>query len=71
MVLQRYVPGRKAWKTVKRVTLLRVKPGTAPSMISSAGFSARVARKTRLRLLLTRVQSGACYGPARSRTVRA
>jgi len=43
----------------------------APSMTSSAGFRARVARKTRLRLLLTRVQAGACYGPARSRTVRA
>jgi plastocyanin len=71
VVLQRFVPSRRAWRTVKRVTLLKVKPGTAPSMISSAGFRARVARKTRLRLLLTQVQAGACYGPARSRTVRA
>ena len=38
-------------------------------MVSSAGFRARVARRTRLRLLLTQVQAGACYGPARSRTV--
>jgi plastocyanin len=71
VVLQRYVRVRKAWKTVKRVTLRTVKPGTAPTMISSAGFRARVARKTRLRLLLTQAQAGTCYGPARSRTVRA
>ena len=71
VVLQRYVPSRRAWKTVKRVTLRTVKPGVAPNMASSAGFRARVARKTRLRLLLTQVQAGACYGPARSRTVRA
>jgi plastocyanin len=71
VVLQRYVPRRKAWKTVKRVTLRTVKPGTAPTMISSAGFRARVARKSRLRLLLTQAQAGTCYGPVRSRTVRA
>jgi len=71
VVLQRYVRIRKAWKTVKRVTLRKVKPGTAPTMISSAGFGARVARKTRLRLLLTQAQAGSCYGAARSRTIRA
>ena len=71
VVLQRYVRSRKAWKTVKRVSLKTVKPGTAPTMISSAGFRARVARRTRLRLLLTKAQAGTCYGPARSRTVRA
>ena len=72
VVLQRYVRARRAWKTVKRVTLRTVKPGTAPpSMISSAGFRARVARRTRLRLLLTQAQAGACYTAARSRTIRA
>lgn len=71
VVLQRFVASRRAWKTVKRVTLRTVKPGTAPSMISSAGFRARVARRTRLRLLLTQAQAGACYGAARSRAVRA
>jgi plastocyanin len=71
VVLQRFVASRRAWKTLKRVTLRTVKPGTAPSMISSAGFRARVARRTRLRLLLTQAQAGACYGPARSRAIRA
>ena len=60
-------PGRR----VKNVTLKTVKPGVAPAMVSSAGFSARVVRRTRLRLVLTQVQAGTCYGPARSTTVRA
>lgn len=71
LVLQRYVTSRRAWKTVKRVPLRTVSPGTPPAMTSSTRFSARVARRTRLRLLLTQVQAGTCYGPARSGTVRA
>ena len=71
VVLQRYVRSRRAWKTVKRVTLRTVKPGTAPTMISSTGFRTGVARTTRLRLLLVQSQAGSCYGPARSNTVRA
>jgi plastocyanin len=71
VVLQRYVRARRAWKTVKRVTLRRVKPGTAPTMISSAGFGARVAKGIRLRALLTQAQAGTCYAPARSRTIKA
>ena len=71
LVLQRFVASRRAWKTVKRIPLRTVKAETPPTMISSAGFRARVARKTRLRLLLTQVQAGTCYGPARSATVRA
>ncbi len=71
VVLQRYVRTRRAWKTVKRVTLRSVKPGTAPAMISSAGFGARVARRTSLRALLTQAQAGTCYAPARSRTIKA
>ena len=71
VVLQRYVGSRRAWKTVKRVTLRSAKAGTPPTMISSAGFRARVARRTRLRLLLTQAQAGTCYAPARSAAVRA
>ena len=71
VVLQRFVASRKAWKTVKRVTLRTVKTGTAPTMTSASGFGARVARRTRLRLLLIQSQAGACYGPARSGTIRA
>ena len=71
VVLQRYVRIRRAWKTVKRVTLGTVKPGTAPTMISSASFRSRVARRTQLRVLLTQAQAGACYAPGRSGTIRA
>jgi plastocyanin len=71
VVLQRYVRSRRAWKTVKRVTLRSAKAGTPPTMITSAGFRARVARRTRLRLLLTQAQAGTCYAPARSASVRA
>ena len=71
VVLQRYVRARRAWKTVKRVTLRSVKPGAAPTMISSAAFGARVARRTSLRALLTQAQAGTCYAPARSRTIKA
>jgi hypothetical protein len=71
VVLQRYARTRRAWKTVKRVTLRKVKPGTAPTMISSAGFGARVARRTPLRALLTQAQAGTCYAAARSRTIKA
>jgi plastocyanin len=70
VVLQRYVRTRRAWKTVKRVTLRTAKAGTAPTMITSAGFRARGTRGARLRLLLTQPQAGACYAPARSAAVR-
>jgi plastocyanin len=71
VVLQRYVRARRAWKTVKRVTLRTVKPGVAPSMTSSAGFGARVARRTQLRVLLPQAQAGTCYAAVRSRTIKA
>jgi plastocyanin len=70
VVLQRYVRTRRAWKTVKRVTLRTARAGTAPTIITSAGFRARGTRGARLRLLLTQPQAGACYAPARSTAVR-
>jgi plastocyanin len=73
VVLQRYVRSRRAWKTVKRVALRTAKAGSPapPTMITSAGFRVRVARRTRLRLLLTQAQAGTCYAAGRSRTVKA
>jgi plastocyanin len=70
VVVQRYAKARKAWKTVKRVTLKTVKAGTAPTQISSAGFRARGTRGARLRLLLTQPQAGACYTASRSAAIR-
>jgi plastocyanin len=71
VVLQRFATKRHAWVTVKRVVLRNVKAGTPPTMVSSAGFRTGVARRTRLRLVLTQAQAGACYAPARSARVRA
>jgi len=70
VVLQRYVRSRRAWKTVKRVTLRTAKAGTAPTMVSSSGFRARGTRGARLRLLLTQPQAGACYAASRSAAIR-
>ena len=70
-MLQRYVKSKKAWKTVKKVTLRTVTPGIAPTMVSSCGLRAKVARRTKLRLLLVQTQAGTCYAPARSAAVRA
>jgi plastocyanin len=70
LVLQRYVRTRRAWKTLKRVTLRTANAGTAPTIVTSAGFRARGTRGARLRLLLTQPQAGACYAPGRSPAVR-
>lgn len=70
VVLQRFVRSSRKWKNVKRVTLRTAKAGTAPTMITSAGFRARVARGTRLRLQLPQAQAGACYVQALSNAVR-
>lgn len=71
VVLQRFATRSRSWKTVKRVTLRSAKPGVAPTMTSSAGFLSRLARGTKLRLLLPQAQAGACYAPGQSAVVRA
>src|SRR4029079_3910766 len=71
VVVQRYVRAKKAWKAVKRVTLKTAKPGTAPTIVTSAGFRLRVPRGTRLRITLAQAQAGTCYAASRSGAVRA
>jgi plastocyanin len=71
VVLQRYAKAKRSWKTVKRVTLRTAKAGVAPTVVSSATIRLRIAKGTRLRLLLTAGQAGACYAPTRSSTIRA
>jgi plastocyanin len=71
VVVQRYVKTKRSWKAVKRVTLKTAKPGTAPTVVTSAGFRLRVPRGTRLRTTLAQDQAGACYAPARSAAIRA
>jgi plastocyanin len=71
VVLQRYAKARRTWKTVKRVTLRAATAGVAPTVVSSTTIRLSVARGTRLRLLLTQDQAGACYAATRSPAIRA
>jgi hypothetical protein len=59
------------WKNLKRVRLSKARPGVAPTLVSSASFGASVPRRTRLRVLFTQDQVGACYAATRSDVVRA
>ncbi len=72
VLFQRYVKVRKRWKQVKRVLLSASAPGAAkPTVISSATFAARLARGTRVRLLITTAQAAPCYVTATSPSLRA
>jgi hypothetical protein len=72
VVLQRYSKLKKRWLRVKKVTLTTATAGTPkPTMVTSASFKAKVARRARVRLLLTTAQASPCYVGATSNTVRA
>jgi len=71
VVVERYYPSKRMWKTVKRVRLSKVKPGVAPTLVSSASFRASVPQGKRVRVLLTQDQAGTCYAPTRSAVIRA
>jgi plastocyanin len=71
VVLQRYAKAKRAWKTVKRVTLRTAKSGITPTVVSSTRVKLRIARGTRLRLVLTADQAAPCYVSTRSSAIRA
>lgn len=72
VLFQRYVKRTKRWKQVKRVLLTASTPGPAkPTVVSSATFAARLARGTRVRLLITTAQAAPCYVTATSGSLRA
>lgn len=72
VLFQRYVKLHKRWKQVKRVLLTASTAGPAkPTVISSATFTAKLARGTRVRLLITTAQAAPCYVTATSPSVRA
>ena len=71
VVLQRYAKAKRTWKTVKRVTLRTAKAGITPTVASSTKIRLALPRGTRLRLLLTADQAGACYATTLSSTIRA
>lgn len=71
VLFQRYSKARKRWLQVKRVVLTTTTPGTKPTMVSSAGFKAKVARGIRVRASLGKAQAAPCYIAATSNSLRA
>lgn len=71
LLFQRYATVRKRWVQVKKVTLTTSVPGPAkPTVITSAPFKAKVARRARVRLVISKAQAAPCYVTATSNVVR-
>jgi hypothetical protein len=69
---QRYKKLTKRWAQVKRVKLATAVAGPAkPTRISSVSFKSRLARGTRLRVLISKTQAAPCYVLAASKSIRA
>ncbi len=60
-VFQRYAPTLGRWVRVRGVVLAAVGAGTAPTVISGAVFRSGLRSGVRVRLLLPKTQTGACY----------
>ncbi len=72
VLVQRYSKLKKRWLGVKKVTLTTATAGTVkPTMATSAAFKAKVALRSRVRLLLSAPQAAPCYVSAISNVVRA
>jgi hypothetical protein len=71
ILFQRYSKTRKRWVQVKRVLLATTTPGTKPTIVSSAAFKAKVARRIRVRAVLSKAQAAPCYVAATSNSLRA
>jgi hypothetical protein len=72
VLFQRYAKLRKRWVQVKRVVLGAAAAGPKPpTMVTSATFTSKLARGTRVRLLLSGAQAAPCYVTATSPTLRA
>ena len=72
VLFQRYRKLRKRWVQVKRLPLGPAVPGQAkPTMISSVSFKAKLARRTRVRMMITAAQAGPCYIAAVSKPISA
>ena len=69
-LFQRYSGVTRRWVTVRRVVLRANTTGVAPTVVSSAAFRARVARRLRVRFVLPQAQVGACYLAGFSNVVR-
>jgi hypothetical protein len=71
VLFQRYSKLRKRWVQVKRVVLGAAAAGPKPpTMITSATFTSKLARGTRVRVMLSGAQAAPCYVTATSATLR-
>jgi plastocyanin len=61
VTFQRYNASLGRWVNVKTVTLRANSSGVAPTVVSSAAFSSRIATGQRVRTVLGQAQVGACY----------
>lgn len=66
---QRFNATLHRWVAVKRVLLKTNATGVAPTVISSAAFSATVKSGIRVRVILPQLQVGSCYLPGLSNTI--
>lgn len=71
VVVQRWVPSLHAWKGVRTATLRANTSGVAPTVVSSVTFTLKVAARTKLRVVITQKQVGACYLPGTSNAILA
>jgi hypothetical protein len=71
VLFQRYSKLKKRWVQVKKVTLTSTATATKPTVVTSASFTSKVARRTRVRLRLTTPQAVPCYVSTTSNVVRA
>jgi hypothetical protein len=73
VMFQRYSKLRKRWIQVKRVLLANetVGPAAKPLVVDSVSFKAKLAKKTRVRLLISAAQAGPCYLSVGSNVLRA
>lgn len=72
VLFQRYVRKTRRWKQLKRVLLSASTPGPAkPTVVSSATFTAKLVRGTRVRLAISTAQAAPCYVAATSASLRA
>ena len=72
ILFQRYSKTKKRWVQVKRIILTTFTAGPAkPTMVDSVSFKAKVARRTRVRVSIGKLQAAPCYIAAVSKSLRA
>ena len=72
ILFQRYSKTKKRWVQVKRIILTTFTAGPSkPTMVDSVNFKAKVARRTRVRMSIGKLQAAPCYVAAVSKSFRA